>query len=164
MSDVEAPRATRAATLTSVGVSAAQPKAGRAAAAAAGGRRADAVGAQSALGPADVPAGLHALVRPTASFRAALAAASLAVFGQHDRQVLQCGRQSRGRADGAVVRHRLGHGPGSESSRPRHRKAAAAARAGRVSAAASAWQASAAQPAVSRSPAASASRTRSGSH
>jgi hypothetical protein len=62
MSDVESPLATRPAILSSVGVSASQPEAGRGPAPAADAPP-DAVGAKPAVGSPDVPAGLEVLVQ-----------------------------------------------------------------------------------------------------
>ena len=106
MSDVESPLATRAAILTSVGVSASQPEAGARPAAAAGAAP-DAVGAQPALGPPDVPAGLHALVQADGLVQGGPGILFVAAPGQHDGQVLQRGGQFHRRADRPVVRHGL---------------------------------------------------------
>src|SRR6516225_967629 len=63
----------------------------------------DAVGPKPAFGPPYVPAGLQALVEADCLVQGGPRLILLAVLGQYHSQVLECGRQLRGRAGLSVV-------------------------------------------------------------
>ena len=102
MSDVEPPLATMTAILTSVGVSAAQPKAARWTRWLRRPRLTP--WGRAGLGPLDVPAGLQALVAADGLVQGGPGVLFPATLGQRDGQVLQCGRQFGGRPERPVVR------------------------------------------------------------
>src|SRR5207245_657118 len=104
----------------------------------------DAVGAKPAVGPADVPAGIHALVRADGLVQRGPGLFVLAALGQDNGQVLRRGRQFHGRAGRSVMRDGLLERGRIRSQEALTPQACRGRPAGWVSAAASAWQARAA--------------------